>query len=99
MVNGLLRRKTPAEARVYTFDWSSRLPPSALILTSVMSADVLRPTTAPALTLDYATNGARTTQLRVAGGSKGAHYKIQNEIMTNEGPDQVMAAWFFLQII
>ena len=88
--------QTITEKIVYDFDWGDELPALATILTSVMTATALRPTSATALTVDNATKTARATQLRLSGGTAGAYYKVKNQITTDEAPDQVLEAWFFV---
>ena len=89
--DGELIRKDPDATRVYTWDYDDNLSATATILTSVwVIAAVFPSTTDTALTYDNASvlAGARSTQVRLIGGTLGQKYLVTNRFTTNESPLQ-----------
>jgi len=100
IVPGALVTKDPADVKVYEFDWDAdNLAASVTIATSAFSVFV-SPTTADALTIDNASilSGSRKTQVRLAGGTIGARYAVNNRIVTSESPTQTKECSFQLRI-
>lgn len=102
MPDGEMTTKDPNDTRVFTFDWGTlNLPvgvsiPSVSVFTiSVVSG----PNTTP-LTKDQEVilAGNRKTQLRLAAGTLGTVYQIDNQIVTDEAPSQTLNRRFQLLV-
>ena len=98
---GRTTTQDPNDFRVYQFDWdTSNLAAAATISTSAWTLTTLFPSGATALTKDNESivSGSRKTQVRLSGGSAGATYKIDNQIVTNESPAQTKNRHFLLKV-
>jgi hypothetical protein len=83
--------KDPSDISVLVFDWdASHLTNGVTITTSTFTITALKPTADTALTKDQPSilSGSRKTQIRVAAGTLGALYRLDNTIVTSESPAQ-----------
>ncbi len=90
--------KDPSDSAVYQVDWDAALADAVSITTSTFTITALRPSTDTSLTKDNETSGSRDTQLRLIGGTIGALYRINNQIVTDEVPAQTIERSFKVKI-
>lgn len=96
---GQTTTKDPNDISVYTFNWDALLATGAAISTSSWTLTAVNPTTATLITKDQETiPTTRTTKVRISGGTVGALYKVDNQVLTNESPAQTKNRCFYLQI-
>ena len=93
----------PHDKRVIRWDWDSEnLGALVSIITSTFSIDAIRQNGLTALTSDNEAidSGARTTVQRLIAttATKGDKYRVNNQIVTNESPDQQKERSFYVLI-
>jgi hypothetical protein len=89
--DGALITKDPSDVPVLVFDWdASHLASGVTITTSTFTITALKPSADTALTKDQPSilSGSRKTQIRLAAGTLGALYRLDNTIVTSESPAQ-----------
>jgi hypothetical protein len=99
--DGELATKDPADILVYVFDFGEILPSTALISGSAtFTVTAIRPAGDTNLSKDSEAvlSGNRTCRVRLTGGTLGAKYRIDCQIVTNELPAQTIERSFFLKI-
>lgn len=100
--DGGLETQDPNDQRVYVFDWdvknlgaSVQLTGAGTFTMSVVTGDNTTPLTKDQESL---LTGNRKTQVRLAGGTLGTLYKIDNQVVTNESPAQTKNRHFLLKV-
>jgi hypothetical protein len=91
VADNTLITKDPSAVSVLVFDWGAEhLATGVGISTSTFTITALKPTSDTALTKDQPSivSGNRKTQIRIAAGTLGALYQLDNTIVTNESPAQ-----------
>jgi hypothetical protein len=93
----------PNDKRVIRWDWDSEnLSALVTIIQSTFTIDVIRQNGATALTSDNEAigSGARTTVQRILAttATKGDKYRVNNQIITNESPDQQKERSYYVLI-
>ena len=90
--------KDPNSSEVFSFNWDEDLNPGVSITTSTFTITCANEQLPLGLTKDNETNTARTTTLRLIGGTLGKKYTVTNRIITDETPTQTKDASFTVSI-
>ena len=96
--SGGLITKDPNNSEVFSFNWDKDLNAGVSITTSTFTITCANEQLPLGLTKDNETNTARTTSLRLIGGTLGKKYTVTNRIVTDETPTQTKDASFTVKI-
>jgi hypothetical protein len=93
--------KGPTESEVYLMDWGSEhLAVGVTIIVSTWAITLISGATGGLMTKDSESTpaGARTTQLRLIGGTLGQKYDVTNTVTTSETPARIKDRSFKVRI-
>lgn len=90
--SGGLITKDPNSSEVFSFNWNDDLAAGVSITTSTFTITSPNEALPLGLTKDNETHDARSSSLRLLGGTLGKKYVVTNRIVTDESPTQTKDA-------